>query len=246
MGVKKERKKKMKTNNNFKKKTVALGLVLVLVLASFSTVFAANSEPQAENSTSQKITENELRQQLESMGYDVQYVKKVNTADTEKVASNTLNFDTIEQFSQFDKELFAEPINAPAKETTSTENAAPRAQALTVSGTGNASAWAPYANGTLFCWKNVDFNFKASWYTLAGYYTITSISSPSSYVSGLNVAVTWTQTAISSSKDSTGLHAKFNVKGYFTFGIKIGEFEVGMTKSDSWSLTSDDINDFID
>lgn len=162
-----------------------------------------------------------------------------------------IEFETIEDIELFTKELVSSDFNASNEQTTEMIDTIPISISSddTVNGLGHVSKYSPFTAGNgLFCWKNIVSNFTAQYYPLAGYYTVVrdSIENIESGLEGL-VSVTWHQTgAAYNVNDPTALTVDFTINGYYLFGIKIGDYEVGATLRDQWNMTSDDINDYLD
>ena len=235
---------------------VLISAVMIMALLTPSFVFAAD-----DNFNKPVLTEKQIRQELKALGYEVLYVTKSNepadsnasTNSKENSADQKLYFEDLDQFILFDQQLFslktADNNSAYKDDALSAQGQVnPAITSSTINGVGHVSKYSPFlALNGIFCWKNIDFKFKASYYELAGYYTAVknSVSSISSYLSGL-IGVEWYQTAATyNTNDPTGLTVKFTISGYYLFGVKIGDYNVGVKKSDKWNITSDDINEYL-
>lgn len=226
------------------KKILSLLLSTILIFSNAAFAFA-------EEKVDFSKTENGLRNELELAGFDVVSIEKSNDNMMRSFAENdTLYFETVEEFVSFVEELEEFNNSSDNIDIVNQDNnqILSRGKSSTVNGVGKISKYRPFLAGNgILCWKNITFDFKAEWYPLAGYYTLVenSVRNINSNLSGLG-GVKWYQTnGVANYNDSTALTTDITVAGYYHFGVKIGEFDVGATHNSSWTFTSKDINKYL-
>ncbi|SET54798.1 hypothetical protein SAMN05443270_0445 [Lacrimispora sphenoides] len=89
---------------------------------------------------------------------------------------------------------------------------------------------------TLLCWSNVDMTYSYDY--VNGWPKYSSIDSVTSYLTGIHTT-TWSQTSYSRNF-YTDTHAndsvKTTVKGTYTLGIAIADYNVGATRKGTWTV----------
>jgi len=97
--------------------------------------------------------------------------------------------------------------------------------------------YAPYANGSLFAWKNITFNFQYTYDFHTNKFVFVDIPDKqvTSGVTGITGGISWNHdtgagNVVGVNKDN----AELIVEGHFVFGIDIGDFELGAIWGDRW------------
>ncbi|WP_229526670.1 hypothetical protein [Paenibacillus farraposensis] len=84
--------------------------------------------------------------------------------------------------------------------------------------TNGHESWYSFLVGAAFSWKNVDYHY-TSGFDKNGKGYMTGVSNVTSYLTGFQAGLSWTQT--NNSSFATGKTAKLRVSGYYLFGAEL-------------------------
>lgn len=207
--------------------TLLLSALLTFVLVLPASAAENKTEGQPEGNAA------ELQKQFNDIaakyGFEPVEQSKISTSQT---SNAPLQFKNAEEFEAFLKSFVeAEKASAGGVSVIEKEKDA-KAPAFDLAATFNGHAeWYSFlVNGT-FSWKNIDYTYTTG-YDARGKGYLTGISNVNSYLTGLQVAMSWTQT--SNSSFVTGTTAKLRVGGYYLFGVEIGGFPIGYRHYTTW------------
>ncbi|MCM3495969.1 MULTISPECIES: hypothetical protein [Paenibacillus] len=215
------------------KKKNFLSVVLATVLLSVSLQPVAS----AQQNVMSDPRLNEISQK-----YDTEFVV-LSDSELEEVKQNgpLLSFTDLDEYESFladtisELEKFDTDQNSVLEVPEKTDSTiSPMAQTSTT-----LSWWAPFSGGLsgIFTWKNIAlvYNYENN---SNGLPYFTGVSKINSYISGMQVAVSWTQTTGTKTYSNTCWDkdtANFVVQGYYLIGAEINGLPIGAKINDTWN-----------
>ena len=205
--------------------------VLFLLTMAFPTVAFAYET---------KLEEAEiLKNEVSALSQKYNYL----TIDFNKTVDNKqepLKFDTVEEFEVFIKELKLMDEQVLSFDSNNHNQKNELYRGVISSGVDTVSWYSPLIGAT-FAWKNVTFE-----YTYEYDYpdkTFLSVDNVESYLTGVLVALDWTQTGYASTVGYNGNSISAEVDGYYLLGVEIGGTPIGAKVNSTWyaTLESDSI-----
>lgn len=226
--------------------------VLKLISTTICLITLLTTNAFAISNNVQKV--DEIKKQLLENDIKVEYIKKIGSKNAiksfngkELIEVNSIDEmkSVIEELKKFDKESNQIDISNDRKAYSNVKGLA-KNTLRSGTGSGTASKWAPLFG--VACWKNITFPFTYEYYSLAGYHIYTGVDENfmESNLSGLSVAIDWTQTGSSSTLTSDKRKVKLKANGYYTIGFKFEDLEVGANVNGTFKITSKKVSDYED
>lgn len=212
-----------------KKSTKIFSVLLILILSLNVTAYAQSSSDKEFDKVQKELQKLETKYDVE---FDFDYYKN-NIKSDELI----LEFDSVEKYEEFlkkDKETKSgEMIELEYNVSNDTMSV------LSINDTDTISWWAPFVNiGTgVFCWNNVDLEYKYDWKDGNPYFV--QIDKVTSYITGVSLS-SWTQTSKATNivdKYHTDDKVEVKVNGTYFIGIAIKGFTIGSTSKDTWECS---------
>lgn len=216
------------------KRIIASFMSIILIFSPFiqSSVKAAPTQ-QNELNVVQSL------KQLEEK-YDLSLISEEQIPKGER-----LKFNTIEEFESFINYIKSEQtlsLDASALRTSYSLDdtcITPNNYAGSDYGYGvhTINWWAPWTGWGwtgIACWKNISFSY--SWEKVySNYAKFTQFSGINSYLSGINIAISWNQTSFYPTSVPNGNASSISVSGYYLLGVEIGGVPIGAKINDTWN-----------
>lgn len=199
-------------------------LYSVILSLVFVTLSCMTSLAQTSNDS---ITSNQIKDILNKYGYEV---SSIAPGQETKTFSSAYELEAYLQALQGAE-------NSEYKEVVKVPRALTRAGAY--QDTHTFSWYNPFAGFdgiTLLCWSNVDMTYSYDY--VNGWPKYSSIDAVTSYLTGIHTT-TWTQTSYSRNfytDTHTNDSVKTVVKGTYTLGIAIGDYNIGATRKGTWTV----------
>lgn len=217
--------------------------LLIIVCMVFSIVV-----PVSAHSNDNDKIKKDLNKLEDKYGVEIRNLDDTVSPDKLIKVNSVEEMDKI--IKEFKENNKAEPveIEIPSDElkvnkinSTSTEDSIARLLS-TYNGMKTITWWAPFSgwglNG-IACWRNVAFEYTYKF--VNGHPQFTGVSNVSSYLSGIQIAVSWHQTTKTINYSTKYYYkdtAKIKVSGYYLLGFDINGFRIGATINDTWNEAS--------
>lgn len=219
-------------------------LKLLLLISSFTLLGANSVFANDIDLSSKKIVESneDFNEELDKLSQKYDYIEFFDLDETKKqkeVPSNitpTLKFESLEEFDKFLQNVENTQKSRGYIDIKVDTNENIKTKSQIYNGTNSGKIWVPFA-GTIvangpFCWMNADISYKYKYDSNNKPYFIDHEPKIISYASGIANFGIWTQTISSANVSRNNID--ITDKGYWTFGVQIGNILVGTRTSDTF------------
>lgn len=216
------------------KKILAVMLSLVLTALFVTPVMAEESNLSDGNQLSSAQIE-KLKEIGEKYGVEIILPTDKTLEATRLRTEAKKKFDTVSELDQFISQLIAAD-----KQTNGGEVILPKQQgskllvspqSISTTYTDGHVSWYAALIGGTFSWKNIDYHYTVSFNSNGSGY-ISGVSNVTSYLTGVQIGLSWTQTGNNSF--GSGSTAYLSVSGYYLVGAEVAGFPVGVKYHTTW------------